>query len=192
MSWFAESTGDVNPVAGVGGAAQHGLSARDAAAADDIRDYFVEAREISACERDLESSAESEQSFIKPLNSETARHGERDHAENWLRAHGRDIGQAAREGDVADVGGGVGFESEVAAFEHEIGGEDQIFVRARAQDRTIVANAANERRMGGSGEAADSFDDSGFTHWQGRDPREFLPKYTAKCGEVVGFARQFA
>ncbi len=57
-------------------------------------------------------------------------------------------------------------EGEVAAFQNEVGGEDEILIRLRPQNRTIVANAFYDSTvlMRGTGQIAYAFDEFCFAH----------------------------
>jgi hypothetical protein len=81
---------------------------------------------------------------IHPSLAETGRQPQRNEAEERFAAHGGQIGQTTRKSFVADVRGSVRIELEVPAFKNEIGCKDEVMLRFRADDRTIVTDASNQ------------------------------------------------
>ncbi len=67
--------------------------------------------------------------------------GEREEASEGGCAHGGEVAEASGEGAVADGLGGVPVAAEVAAFEGEVGGDEEVVVRGRGKDGAVVADA---------------------------------------------------
>ena len=104
---------------------------------------------------DLVAAARARRPSRKPSTKRrsvaTARgHGEREEGGEGLGAHGGEIAESAGEGTVADGGGGVPVAAEVAAFEREVGGNEEFVTAGRGKDGAVVADAEAE----GAGAAA--------------------------------------
>ena len=69
---------------------------------------------------------------------------EREERGERTRAHGGQIAQAARQGAVADGFRRMPVAAEVAAFQREVGGDQDFVAAGRAQDRAVVADAEGD------------------------------------------------
>ena len=77
-------------------------------------------------------------------------------------SHGSEIGEAAGQGAVADGGRGVPGAAKVAAFEAEVGGDEEFVAGRRGEDGAVVADAEADG-AGGCGAGTDALDEEEFT-----------------------------
>lgn len=143
---LAERAGDVDALVRFGGAAKKRLAQWDAAAAHDVGHDLVGAGKIATSELDVKALGETKEAAIKlvgPLTGAVTWNGQRNQAEDRLSAHGGQIGEAARQGFMADVGCFC-VTREVAIFDNEVGGKDEIGFGGGPDDGTIVSNALDD------------------------------------------------
>jgi hypothetical protein len=142
-----EFTGDIDSIARARSASQQCFARQHFAATHHVGDHLIKASQVAARQCNPVLGCKPQQSAIESVHPPVAqvlRKGERNKAEERLAAHGGQIGQAARQSFVANVGWCVGTEFEVSAFENEICCEDEIVFWFGAEDRTIVADASNQ------------------------------------------------
>ena len=82
-------------------------------------------------------------------------------------SHGGEIAEAAGQGAMADGSGVVPGAAEVAVFEGEVGGDEELVMGGWFEDGAVVADAEADA-VGGLGAGADAVDDAqlapGFLH----------------------------
>jgi len=103
--------------------------------------------------------------------------GEGEECGEGARTHGGEVAEAAGERAVADGSGGWRSRRKVAAFEGEVGGDEELVAAGRAEDGAVVADAEDEVGRGaGGGECTSGADalDQGqfaqmFAHGEAKD-----------------------
>lgn len=103
-------------------------------------------RGVAAGEGDVVRGGEGEQTIeeaIEPARvaGDGFRHSEGEECGEGLGSHGGEIAEAAGQGAMADGGWAMPVAAKVAIFEGEVGGDEELVVGGRLEDRAVVADA---------------------------------------------------
>ena len=173
--------GDVERVAGAGRAAAQGATGGGRADQHDVCQHQFAGRlgGVAAGQRDgvlVRQTAQAGEESLDParparLASISRGQREREEGRQRTRAHGGQIAKAARQRPVADRLRRMPVAAEVAAFEGEVGGDEEFVASGRAQDGAVVADAEGDAAReavasapGGSPLRPDAFDQRQFAH----------------------------
>jgi hypothetical protein len=166
----AERAGDEEGVAGVCSGAAEGAAGGGGADEDDVGEDEAGGGlgGVAASEGyvvPLGEGAEASEEALDPLLATAgARHvgreGEREEGGDGGGPHGGEVAEAAGEAAMSDRGCGVEVAAEVAVFEGEVGGDEDLVVARRAEDGAVVADAQQNGIAAAGKGAADLLDES--------------------------------
>jgi hypothetical protein len=162
----AEGVGDVEEIAGMRAVAAKGAAGGDGAEENDVGQDEVRGgfAGIAAGEGDFAEPGEGEEAVEEGVEPALVAgyglwQGEREERGEGTGTHGGEVGEPAGEGAMADASGGVEVAAEVAAFEGEVGGDDDFMAAGDAEDGAVVADAERDGAAASAGVLPDALDE---------------------------------